>query len=32
MKKLDESDRADNDVYIVHINGYAIETYSGLKR
>jgi hypothetical protein len=30
-KKLEESDVADNDVYILHVKRYAIKTCSGLK-
>jgi hypothetical protein len=31
-KKLEKSDRADDDVYNLNIKKYVIETYSGLKR
>jgi hypothetical protein len=32
MKKIKESDRPDDDVYIMHAKRYAIKTFSGLER
>jgi hypothetical protein len=32
MKKLEENDGADDDMYILHVKRYAIRTYSGLGR
>jgi hypothetical protein len=32
MKKVEESNGADNDVYILHVKRYVIRTYSKLGR
>jgi hypothetical protein len=31
-KKIEKSDKVDNDMYIIHVNRYVIRTYSGLER
>jgi hypothetical protein len=31
-KKIEKSDEADDDVYILHVKRYAIKTCSGLER
>jgi hypothetical protein len=31
-EKIKKSDGVDNDVYILHVERYAIRTYSGLER
>jgi hypothetical protein len=32
VKKLEEGNGADDDVYIIHIKRYGIKNYSGLER